>query len=165
MADTSTSVRNRYLTPSAGVACHAIISPRITLTLAKGTLFKVLSAAVKPIELVGNFAAGAASAAFPPSQMCFGAAMYLIDAARGVSATLDAITELLSDLKNYTARLNVYVKGDLSDELKEKLAEILVSFCVLYLQNRDMHGNMTRSQCSIYSPDLLRWSKIAYLAE
>lgn len=82
---------------------------------------------MKPIELVGNLAAGAASAAYPPSQMCFGAAMYLINAAKGVSSTLDAITELLSDLKNYTVRLNIYLKEDLSKELRDKLAEILVS--------------------------------------
>lgn len=82
---------------------------------------------MKPIELVGNLAAGAASTAFPPSQMCFGAVMCLINAARGISATLDAITELLSQLKDYTVRLKVYVTEDLSDGLKEKLAEILVS--------------------------------------
>lgn len=53
--------------------------------------------------------------------------MCLINAARGISATLDAITELLSQLKDYTVRLKVYVTEDLSDGLKEKLAEILVS--------------------------------------
>jgi hypothetical protein len=37
-----------------------------------GTLFTVLSAAVKPIELVGNLAAGAASAAFPQARCALG---------------------------------------------------------------------------------------------
>ncbi|KJX96870.1 hypothetical protein TI39_contig597g00002 [Zymoseptoria brevis] len=64
------------------------------------TLFKVLKVVVTPIELVGNLAAGAASAVFPPSSMCFGAVMYLIGAARGVSASLDAIAELLDVLKD-----------------------------------------------------------------
>lgn len=85
-----------------------------------GTLFTVLSAAVKPIELVGNLAAGAASAVFPPSSMCFGAVMYLIGAARGVSASLDAIAELLGDLQDFTVRLSVYHQENLSPELKEK---------------------------------------------
>lgn len=58
-------------------------------------LFEVLAAAMKPIELVGNLAAGAASAVFPASGTVFGAAMYLINAAKGVSASLDAIAGLL----------------------------------------------------------------------
>lgn len=91
-----------------------------------GTVTKALSLAVKPIELVGNMAAGAASMAFPPSSMVFGAAMYLINAAKGVSSSLDAIVALLERLKDFTVRLKVYNKTDISEELREKLTEILV---------------------------------------
>ena len=94
----------------------------------------MLEAAVRPIELVGNLAAGAASAAFPPSQMCFGVAMYLINAAHGVSDSLDAIAELLGVLKDFTVRLKVYCREDLSRELRGKLTETLV--CSLAPQRR-----------------------------
>ncbi len=79
-----------------------------------------------PIELVGNLAAGAASAVFPPSSMIFGSVMYLINAAQGVSDSLDAIADLLVTLKDFTVRLNVYNREDLSLELRQKLTEILV---------------------------------------
>lgn len=105
------------------------------LTYIKGTLFTVLSAAVKPIELVGNLAAGAASAVFPPSSMCFGAAMYLINAAHGVSSSLDAISDLLGVLKDFTVRLKVYNREDLSLELREKLTEILVTVLDIFARS------------------------------
>jgi hypothetical protein len=89
-------------------------------------LFTVLNAALKPIELVSNLAAGAATAVCPPSSLCFGAVMYLIGAAHGVSASLDAIAELLGLLKEFTIRLKIYQREDLSQELREKLTEILV---------------------------------------
>lgn len=92
----------------------------------KGTLFKILAAAMKPVELVGNLAAGAASAVFPASGTVFGAAMYLINAARGVSASLDAIAGLMEHLKDFTIRLNVYNKAAMSKELMEQLTETLV---------------------------------------
>ena len=94
----------------------------------KGMLFRTLAAAMKPIELVGNLAAGAASAVFPASGTVFGAAMYLIDAARGVSASLDAIAGLMEHLKDFTIRLNVYNKAAMSKELTEQLTETLVRF-------------------------------------
>ena len=65
----------------------------------KGMMFAILRGACKPIELASNIAGGAASAAFPPSTLCFGAAMYLIKAADGVSASYEAIIDLLGTLK------------------------------------------------------------------
>lgn len=43
------------------------------------TLFKVLGNALKPIEMIGKFAAGGASTAFPPSSLVFGAVEFLIN--------------------------------------------------------------------------------------
>lgn len=93
----------------------------------QGGLFEVLNAFAKPIEQVGIIASGTSNAAFPPSQICFGAVVHLINAAKGVSASLEAITDLLQELRAYTMRLSIYLIEDLSNELKEKLAETLVS--------------------------------------
>jgi hypothetical protein len=90
-------------------------------------LFKILAAAMKPVELVGDLAAGVASAVFPASRTVFGAAMYLINTAKGVSASLNAIAGLMEDLKGFTIRLNVYNKAMMSKELTEQLIETLAS--------------------------------------
>lgn len=65
----------------------------------KHTFFKVLAGAMRPIELVSDLAAGGASMAFPPSSLVFGAATYLINAAKGVSSKYDSIQNLLATLK------------------------------------------------------------------
>lgn len=58
--------------------------------------------------------------------------MYLINAARGVSASLDAIVKLLEMLKDLTMRLKVYNREDLSQELREKLTEILTTVLEIF---------------------------------
>lgn len=63
------------------------------------TFFKVLEGVLKPVEFISNIAAGAASMPFPPATLVFGAATYLINAAKGVSATYNAIQELMEMLK------------------------------------------------------------------
>lgn len=68
-------------------------------------IFDSLSIAMKPIELVGNLAAGGASMAFPPSSLVFGAVSYLINAAKGASASYNAIQELMRTLKVRYSRL------------------------------------------------------------
>lgn len=65
----------------------------------RAIIFDILNGACRPIELVGNLAAGGAALVFPPSTLCFGAVMYLINAAHGVSASYDAIADLLRTLK------------------------------------------------------------------
>jgi hypothetical protein len=65
----------------------------------RGGLFDVLKTALIPVELFGNLAAGGASMAFPPSSLVFGAVTYLISAAKGVSASYNAIQDLMVTLK------------------------------------------------------------------
>jgi hypothetical protein len=62
-------------------------------------LFDVLESAMKPIEAVGDILASAASMAFPPSCLVFGAAAYLINAAKGSMSSYDVIQDLLATLK------------------------------------------------------------------
>jgi hypothetical protein len=90
--------------------------------------FTILRHVGGTIETVGNVVAGAAQGAFPASPMIFGCIVYLIDAAKGVSKCLDAITDLFQILQNFTVRLKVYDMVEISGELRAKLTEILVSF-------------------------------------
>ncbi|KAI9763739.1 MAG: hypothetical protein M1840_009136 [Geoglossum simile] len=98
--------------------------------------FNVLDIAMKPIELVGNLAAGAASMAFPPSSLVFGAAMYLIGAAKNTSASYDAIQDLMGTLKDFTTRLRVYAREEISKELSEKLTEVLTALIEIFALSR-----------------------------
>lgn len=63
------------------------------------SLFKALTLAMVPIEVVGEAAAGAAAEMFPASTHVFSAVMYLIKAAENVSAVYDSIEELFDQLK------------------------------------------------------------------
>lgn len=66
----------------------------------RGAIFDVLEAALIPVQLFSNLAAGeAASMVFPPSSLVFGAVMHLVDAAKGVSASYDAIQDLMQMLQ------------------------------------------------------------------
>lgn len=62
-------------------------------------IFAALSTAFLPVEIIGEMAAGAAGAAFAPSQNIFAAVMYLINAAHNVSSMYDNIIELFDQLK------------------------------------------------------------------
>ena len=65
----------------------------------RGMIFDAMQAALIPVELFGNLAAGSASMVFPPSSLVFGAVTYLVTAAKGVSSSYDAIEDLMGTLK------------------------------------------------------------------
>lgn len=68
-------------------------------------IWGALKAALDPIEAVGEIVSGAAEDVFKPAQGIFGAVLYLINAARDVSSTYDAIVELFEQLKVSTKNL------------------------------------------------------------
>jgi fungal STAND N-terminal Goodbye domain len=65
----------------------------------RGSLFHALSAIGQPIEVLGKVIADVAADAFPPSAVCYGAISYLIQAAKNVSDSYDAIITLFERLK------------------------------------------------------------------
>lgn len=65
----------------------------------KRSLFEILTCICNPIERFGSMAASIASSAFPASGVCFSAITYLIDAAKDVSASYDAVMALFVTLK------------------------------------------------------------------
>lgn len=95
------------------------------------TLFTVLGGALKPVELVGNLAAGGASMAFPPSSLVFGAVTYLINAGHGVSASYDSIIGLFTEVKEFTTRLSVHAKQNISPELRGIVTQILTTLVTI----------------------------------
>lgn len=71
-------------------------------------IFTALTIAMRPVEVVGDLAAGGVSMAFPPSSLVFGAVQFLMSAAKGVSTKYDAIMGLMSTLK---ARIISFYNG------------------------------------------------------
>lgn len=101
----------------------------------RGVVFDTLNGACKPIELLGNIAAGGAAMAFPPTTLCFGAITYLINAAKGVSASYDAIVDLMGTLKDFLVRLTIYNREGLPSELRDKFAEILATLLEVFARS------------------------------
>ncbi|KAF3481931.1 NACHT and TPR domain-containing protein [Arthroderma uncinatum] len=99
-------------------------------------LFNALECALKPIELVGHLASGAASIAFPPSSLVFGSVLYLINAAKGVSSSYNAIQDLMESLENFTVRLRIYNREHISNELSKHLSDILVVLIEVFALSR-----------------------------
>ena len=87
--------------------------------------------------------------------MCFGAATYLINAAHGVSASLDAISDLLAALKDFTVRLKVYNQADLSQELREKLTEILITVIDIFGRSTKVIQDGVLSRLKAYGKNIL----------
>jgi hypothetical protein len=96
------------------------------------TFFQVFATTLRPVELLGDLAAGGASIAFPPSSMIFGAVTYLITASKGVSAKYNAINDLFLSLKDFIVRLAVYTRETVSNELQEKLAQVLTTLLSIF---------------------------------
>jgi tetratricopeptide (TPR) repeat protein len=110
------------------------------------SIFSAVSTALKPVELVGDIIAGGAAEIFPPTQHIFSSVMYLISAAHDVSSAYDSIVALLEQLKDFTNRLNVYIKHKLSDALRAKLVEILAAlFNVLVLATKEVQQGRFRA--------------------
>ncbi|KAF4982107.1 hypothetical protein FZEAL_2213 [Fusarium zealandicum] len=97
------------------------------------TIFSALSAALAPVEIVGEIVAGAASDMFAPAEGIYGAVAYLIDAARDVSSAYDSIVELFEHLKDFTSRLDVYVQHQMSDALRNKVITILATLFEVFV--------------------------------
>ncbi|EAW12079.1 NACHT and TPR domain protein [Aspergillus clavatus NRRL 1] len=98
----------------------------------RGAIFDAMQAALVPVQLFGDLAAGGASMAFPPSSLVFGAVTYLMSAAKGVSSSYDAIQDLMGTLKDFTIRLKAYSREQISDDLSEKLSDILVTLVEIF---------------------------------
>lgn len=66
----------------------------------RSAIFDALEAALIPVQLFSNLAAGeAVSVVFPPSSLVFRAVIYLVGAAKGVSASYNAIQDLMQMLQ------------------------------------------------------------------
>ncbi|KAM5341827.1 hypothetical protein ACJ41O_014858 [Fusarium nematophilum] len=97
------------------------------------TVFSAMAAALAPVEVIGGIVAGAAQEMFSPAEGIYGAVAYLINAARDVSQAYDSIVELFEHLKDFTSRLDVYIKYRMSEALRNKLVTILATVFEVFI--------------------------------
>ncbi|KAL6234540.1 hypothetical protein BDW75DRAFT_241045 [Aspergillus navahoensis] len=90
-------------------------------------IFDALEAALIPVQFFGDLAARGASIVVPPSSLVFGAVLHLVGAAKGVSASYEAIEGLMQTLQDFTVRLNVYTQEAISEALSDKLSDIIIT--------------------------------------
>ncbi|OAA73808.1 NACHT and TPR domain protein [Cordyceps fumosorosea ARSEF 2679] len=147
----------RYSESSSKIQLDNFISPKITTVdqlikqvelqnaqfaafrAKRHAVFGAMAAAMKPVEVIGEIAAGIAEEGFPPAQNIFSAVMYLIKAAKDTSAMYDGIIDLFEQLQDFTARLNIYTQYKLSPPLKEKLTNIMATlFEVLVISTQEV---------------------------
>ncbi|KAJ5415509.1 NACHT and TPR domain protein [Penicillium sp. CMV-2018d] len=99
----------------------------------RGAIFDALETALIPVQLFTNLAAGeAVSMVFPPSRLVFGAVMHLVGAAKGVSASYDAIQDLMQMLQDFTVRLSAYTQEAIPEALNDKLSDIIVTLIEIF---------------------------------
>lgn len=90
-----------------------------------------LKSAVKPVQLFGALTQSALSLTpFAPASVVFGAATYLVDAAKGVSNAFDAIEKLFDRIGQSNRRF----KGYAQDEIENSLREIMVKMMCQMLE-------------------------------
>ncbi|PWY86019.1 hypothetical protein BO70DRAFT_423185 [Aspergillus heteromorphus CBS 117.55] len=122
----------------------------------KHSLFHVLTSLCEPIERFGSLAADIASSAFAPSCVCFSAIAYLIDAAKDVSASYDAVVGLFVTLNDFLVRLAVYDGTRMSEALQAKVVDILATLLEIF-------GQATKIVRGGISGRVLRFTKNALL--
>jgi hypothetical protein len=92
----------------------------------------VVKKIVRPFTVLSDVAATAVSLTpFAPAATIFGAVVFLIKAAGGVSDCYDWIEELFDKLGGFTERLDEYFKGGITVHLREKILAVLV--CLLQI--------------------------------
>ena len=110
----------------------------------KSKLWSVLRSCMKPIELLGGLTQGALSLTpFAPASTILGAVLFLVgvkispldidkaltfhQSAHGVSEAYDSIMSLLSQLEDFTGRLQEYTKANIDAKLRRKVTAILIT--------------------------------------
>jgi fungal STAND N-terminal Goodbye domain len=92
-----------------------------------GKLTGRLKKAIKPLTVLLSVASSAISLSpFAPASTIFGAVLFVVRAAGGVSEAYDWIDELFDKLGDFTVRLEEYCKGGVvSSSLRTKVVQIL----------------------------------------
>ncbi|KAE8163699.1 hypothetical protein BDV40DRAFT_299237 [Aspergillus tamarii] len=119
------------------------------------------------IQTVGSIAAGAASQAFGPSELCFNALNFVIQAWQGYQGIFEELAGLLEKCTEYLGRLEYHVHGgmdaklskvacqhlllfveicDRTVKLRSKRRKLLAGAKILFLQDNGVNDLLTRME-------------------
>ena len=100
-----------------------------------GKLTGRLKKAIKPFTVLSSVASSAISLSpFAPASTIFGAVVFVVQAADGVSEAYDWIDQLFDKLGDFTVRLDEYIKGGITAHLEKMVVQILG--CLLQILSR-----------------------------
>ncbi|KAL8833596.1 MAG: hypothetical protein Q9170_004179 [Blastenia crenularia] len=102
----------------------------------KAKLWSVLRGTMHGVELLGKFAMSALTMTpFSYAAPALGAVFFLVTAAQGVSKAYDTILSLLSDLQDFTGRLEEYAKAPMDSKLRRLIVEILTTLMEIFARS------------------------------
>ena len=94
----------------------------------KAKLWTFLRRTMQGVEVVGELTENTLTLTpFSYASPVLGAVLYLVTSAKGVSKAYDSIIELLSQLEDFTGRLEEYVKNADDLKLRRKIVDILTT--------------------------------------
>ena len=97
------------------------------------TFHGCLKRAMMPVQLFGALTQSALSLTpFAPASVVFGAAMYLVDAANGVSHAYDAIEKLFDSIGQSNRRFKEYAKDQIEDSLREIMVKLMCQMLEIF---------------------------------
>jgi len=96
-------------------------------------LWSQLLASMKPLEQIGTVAQAAVGLSpFAPASCLLGAVLFLVRSAQGVSDAYDCIENLLSQLQEFTGRVEEYIGGKVARKLQRKITAILATMLEIF---------------------------------
>ena len=105
----------------------------------KAKLWTILRRTMHGVEVIGRLTENTLTLTpFSYASPVLGAVMYLVTAAKGVSKAYDSIIELLSQLEDFTSRLEEYVKSAIDLKLRKKIVDILTTLLEIFARSEKM---------------------------
>ena len=121
-----------------------------------GKLSRGVQKVLRPFTTLSTVASSALSLTpFAPASVVFGAVVFIIEAADGVSEAYDWIESFFDKLTDFTIRLEEYCRQDMGSRLTNKVVEILG--CVLDI--------FARSEKAIKTGRWKRYTAIVFLGK
>ena len=94
----------------------------------KAKLWAVLRRSMTGVQVLGGLTQNALTLTpFSMASPILGGVLFLVGSAKGVSESYDRITALLSELEDFTGRLQEYTRNALDRKLKKKVVDILTT--------------------------------------
>ena len=105
----------------------------------KAQLWAILRRSMAGVEVLGGLTQNALTLTpFSMASPVLGAVLFLVGSAKGVSEVYDSITELLSELEDFTGRLQEYTRAALDPKLMKKMVTILTTLLEIFARSEKL---------------------------